>query len=57
MKTGDKVKVIQPVIEGPITDTQYNKDAQCLEHLIVWDFEGETHQRWFLENQLQQVAD
>lgn len=53
LEIGQTAKLIQPVIQGEIIDTQYNKDSKQIEHLIGWiDDEGESQQRWFLESQL-----
>lgn len=57
MEEGQEVRLIQPVIQGQITDTRYNKDAKGLEHLVAYnDAQGETQERWFLETQLEVVA-
>lgn len=56
MEEGQQVRLIQPVIQGQITDTRYNKDAKQLEHLVAYtDAQGETHERWFLESELEAV--
>lgn len=57
MEEGQTVRMVQPVIQGQITDTRYNKDAKALEHLVDYpDAEGETQQRWFLESQLEVIT-
>lgn len=54
MEAGQTVRQRAPVIEGPIVDTRYNREARGLEHLVSFvDAEGEQHQRWFLESQLE----
>ena len=54
METGNVVRLIQPVIQGEIKDTEYNKDTQMLKHLVEYvGADGETHTRWFDENQLE----
>lgn len=56
LETGQRAKLIQPTIEGEVVDTQYNKDAKELEHLLSYvSADGEAHQRWFLVSQLEAV--
>lgn len=56
MEINSFVRLIQPIIQGQIKDTQYNKDGRCLEHLVEWvDSEGDTHSRWFNEVELEIV--
>lgn len=56
MEVGEIVKLIQPVIQGEIKDTEYNKDTKTLKHLVEYiGSDGETHTRWFDENQLEQA--
>ena len=56
MKIGSQVKLVQPVIGGPIVDTEYDKDAHELRHLVEWtDASGDVQQRWFLESELEIV--
>lgn len=53
MEINNIVRLIQPVIQGQITDTQYNKDGRCLQHLVQWtDADNNTHTRWFDEAEL-----
>lgn len=53
---GQQARLVQPVIQGEVTDTRFNKDAKELEHLVSWtDAEGETQERWFLASQLEAV--
>ena len=57
LEIGQTARLIQPTIQGEIVDTQYNKDAKQLEHLIGWtDAGGEQQKRWFLESELEAVA-
>ena len=56
MEIGNNVSVVAPVITGTITDTEYDKDAKSLRHLVEWQDGDETHMRWFTEAQLQEVA-
>lgn len=57
MKIGQTAQVVAPVIAGPIAGKRFNEESDCLEYLIVWkDAAGETHQRWFLESELKEVA-
>ncbi len=56
MEIGQKARLIQPVIQGEIVDTEYDKDAKELRHLLVYeDTSGTRQQRWFLESQLEEV--
>ena len=57
MEEGNKVKLVQPTINGVIVDTRYSKQARQLEHLVEYtDTDGEIQSRWFLENELE-IAD
>jgi len=52
--TGDVVRLIQPVIQGEVIDTEYDRDSGGLRHLVRYaDAEGSMQQRWFLETQLE----
>ncbi|MEY8688454.1 MAG: hypothetical protein AB9M53_01060 [Leptothrix sp. (in: b-proteobacteria)] len=54
LSEGQTARLIQPVIEGPILDTRYNKDAGELEHLVTFtDADGEEASRWFLASKLE----
>ena len=56
LEIGQQVKLIQPVIQGEIKDTEYDKDAKQLRHLLEWTTaDGETHSRWFIESELEIV--
>lgn len=56
MEIGTQVKLIQPVIQGSIVDTEYNKDVKALQHKLEWlNADGETESRWFLESELEIV--
>lgn len=56
MEEGQTVRLKQPVIQGQILDTRYNKDSKELEHLVAYDDgAGNLHERWFLESQLEAV--
>lgn len=53
-KLNSKVKVITPIIQGKVVKTEYNEEAELLKHLVEFtDGEGETHQRWYNENELE----
>ena len=57
MEIGNMARLVQPLVQGTITDTQYNKDAKQLSHLLEWvDGNGATQHRWFLESELEAVA-
>lgn len=56
VSVGQTAKLIQPVVQGTITDTRYNKEAGQLEHQMEYtDANGESHDRWFLDSQLEAV--
>lgn len=56
IQIGQHARLVQPVIQGEVKDTQFNKTAGELEHLISWtDAEGETQERWFLASTLEAV--
>lgn len=56
IEIGVTVRQKAPVITGVIVDTEYDKDAKCLKHLVEYeDAEGETQQRWFTEDQLEEA--
>lgn len=57
IEVGQEAKLVQPAIQGPVTDARYNKDAKQLEYLLQFtDAQGDQHERWFLESQLAPVA-
>lgn len=56
MKTGQRARLITPVIEGEIKKTEYDEQQECLKHLLEYQgSDGETHSRWFLETELEGV--
>ena len=58
MKTGDEARLIQPVIQGSIVETEYDKDKEQLKHLLEYkDVDDEVKQRWFAEDELEQVVE
>lgn len=52
MKTGTHVRVIQPVIEGVVTERRITPD-DGLELLVEWPENGHTVSRWFDADQLE----
>lgn len=53
---GQTARLKQPVIQGEVVDTGFNKTAGELEHLVSFtDGNSEPQQRWFLESQLETV--
>lgn len=57
IEIGKTVRQIAPVITGEVVDTEYDKDAKCLKHLVEYeDAEGETQQRWFTEAEIEEAA-
>lgn len=56
MNTGNKARLIQPVIQGEIVDTEYDKEKGCLRHLLKYtDADGVDQMRWFLETELEKT--
>lgn len=54
-KKGDEVKVVAVVPQGPVQALRMDEDG-VVSCLIEWtDVEGETHQRWFAEDDLTEV--
>lgn len=54
IEIGQQARLIQPVIQGEVKDTQFNKTASELEHLVSYtDADGEVQERWFLASQLE----
>ena len=57
IEVGQEAKLVQPAIQGQVTDARYNKDAKQLEYLLQFvGIEGDQHERWFLESQLAPVT-
>lgn len=53
IEVGKQAKVIQPVIQGEVSDARYNKDAKQMEYLLQYvDGGGDRHERWFLDSDL-----
>lgn len=53
---GETARLVQPVIQGEVMDTRFNKDANQLEHLVSYpDAEGDVQERWFLASDLEVV--
>lgn len=58
MEIGQKARLIQPVIQGKIVDTVYDKKVKSLSHLLDYEDQfGNRHQRWFLDSQLEEIND
>lgn len=56
LKVGQQARLIQPIVAGEIKDTQFNKSASELEHLLAYETpDGVQHERWFLESSLEPV--
>jgi len=61
LEEGKRARLKQPIVAGVIVDVQYNKEKRCLEHCLEWtddsnnDGMPETHRRWFLESELEEV--
>lgn len=53
-KKGSTVRQKLPEIQGEVTSTRFNEDAQALEyHVSYTDAAGHPHARWFLEHELE----
>lgn len=53
---GQTARLVQPVIQGEVIDTRFNKTAGELEHLVSFaDAQGDAQERWFLASQLETV--
>jgi len=56
MEIGQTAKLKQPVIKGVIVDTEYDKEAKELKHLVeLKDANGDPMPRWFLESELEKA--
>lgn len=56
MKVGNVVRFKTPLVQGPIAQRRINEEHDEPECLIVFkDEQGEVHQRWALETQLELV--
>jgi hypothetical protein len=54
IQVGQQARLIQPEIQGEVTDTRFNKSAGELEHLVSYpDKDGEAQERWFLASELE----
>lgn len=54
---GTKVRQVAPAIEGEVKKTRFNEMADCLEYLVGYtNDQGEAHERWFLESQVEVAA-
>lgn len=57
IEVGNTVKLVQPVIQGPVLDIQYDKATKSLSMLVEYaDEAGDIHSRWFAEPTLEVVA-
>lgn len=51
MKVGDKVRVKKTTINGSIVERRVDQNDN-MQYRVSFDEEGETHERWFNEDQL-----
>jgi hypothetical protein len=56
MIPGTRVRQIVNVIEGDVSDIRWSPDTKAFEVLVHYTADGESHNRWFLESQVQVVA-
>jgi hypothetical protein len=55
-KIGETVRLIQPVIQGKVIDTEYNKSTESVHHLVSFkNADGEDASRWFDPKELELV--
>ncbi len=53
-----RVRVLRTTLQGVIVDTEYNKQARELRHLVEYtDHNGRAQSRWFNESQLVEVKE
>lgn len=53
---GDLVRLKTPVIQGPVLDGTYDMDAQAFSYRLAFtDADGQEHDRWFTEGELELV--
>lgn len=58
VEIGKTARLVQPVIQGEVIDTEYDKYAKMLRHLVRYtDPAGEEQTRWFTEEQLVEVTE
>lgn len=58
MKIGSKVRLVQPVIEGPVVKKDYDADTDSLKYLVEYKVaDGEVHTRWFTEAELEVIEE
>jgi hypothetical protein len=58
IKINTKARLVHPVIEGTVLDTEWNKGKGCPHHLVEFiDADGHTRQRWFDEDLLEAVEE
>ena len=53
-KIGNVVKVITTVPQGPVKQLSVNQDGE-IQYLVEWVDGEETNERWFNEDELEQV--
>ena len=57
MKTGTTVRVVQPPpIQGEVMARRINPQSDDVELLVQWQEADQAVQRWFTEEQLQEVT-
>ena len=55
MKTGAKVRLIQPVIEGTVTQRRINEATDELELKVAWQEGDQTVERWMDADLVEEV--
>lgn len=57
MKTGTHVRLVQPQIQGVVTERRINEATDAIDLLVQWtDAEGQPVSRWFTAEQLEEVT-
>lgn len=57
IKKDDAVRYVTPAIEGKVVSKVFDEDTDGFQLLVEWtDPNGDTHQRWFTEGELELVT-
>ena len=53
---GERARLRQPIIAGTIVEHEYDRKTGEKRCLLEWSADGEAHQRWFPESDLEADA-
>jgi hypothetical protein len=53
---GSTVRQVVPVIEGDVKERRFNESADEMEYLVGYEVDGEAHERWFTESQIEETV-